>query len=38
MFNYVGWMLVNFLANCSKGTMFMKSIDASLMIKTRKNV
>ena len=26
--------LVNFLVNCSKGTMFMQSIDASLMIKT----
>ena len=25
--------LVNFLVNCSKGTMFMESIDASLMIK-----
>ncbi|RVW59767.1 hypothetical protein CK203_096368 [Vitis vinifera] len=26
--------LVNFLVNCSKGTMFMQSIDASSMIKT----
>ena len=26
--------LVNFLVNCSKGTMFMESIDASSMIKT----
>ena len=26
--------LVNFLVNCSKGTMFMESIDDSLMIKT----
>ena len=25
--------LVNFLVNCSKGTMFMQSIDASSMIK-----
>ncbi|RVW44200.1 hypothetical protein CK203_089453 [Vitis vinifera] len=41
MFTYVdGWTdrkertLVNFLVNCSKGTMFMQSIDASSMIKT----
>ena len=27
--------LVNFLVNCSKGTMFMESINASSMIKTR---
>ena len=26
--------LVNFFVNCSKGTMFMQSIDASSMIKT----
>ena len=35
-----GWIdrkertLANFLVNCSKGIMFMQSIDASLMIKT----
>ena len=27
-----------FLVNCSKGTMFMESIDASSMIKTRENM
>ncbi|RVW13610.1 hypothetical protein CK203_088822 [Vitis vinifera] len=30
--------LVNFLVNCSKGTMFMQSIDASSMIKTREKM
>ncbi|KAJ9691383.1 hypothetical protein PVL29_013537 [Vitis rotundifolia] len=30
--------LVNVLINCSKGTMFMQSIDASLMIKTIKKM
>ncbi|RVW23767.1 hypothetical protein CK203_097587 [Vitis vinifera] len=30
--------LVNFLVNCSKGTMFMQSIDASSMIKTEKKM
>ena len=30
--------LVNFLVNCSKGTMFMESINASLMIKTGENM
>ena len=29
-----GRTLVNFLVNCSKGTMFMESINASSMIKT----
>ena len=39
-----GWIdrkkrtLVNFLVNCSKGTMFMQSIDASSMIKTREKM
>ncbi|KAJ9670996.1 hypothetical protein PVL29_027128 [Vitis rotundifolia] len=30
--------LVNFLVNCSKSTMFMQSIDASSMIKTREKM
>ena len=30
----LGKTLVNFLVNCSKGTMFMESINASSMIKT----
>ena len=30
--------LVNFLVNCSKGTMFMQSIDASSMIKTKEKM
>ena len=30
--------LVNFLVNCSKGTMFMQSIDASSMIKMGKKM
>ncbi|KAL6342253.1 hypothetical protein AAG906_006876 [Vitis piasezkii] len=30
--------LVNFLVNCSKGTMFMQSIDASSMIKKGENM
>ena len=30
--------LVNFLVNCSKGTMFMQSIDASSMIKMREKM
>ena len=29
-----GRTLVNFLVNCSKGTMFMESINASSIIKT----
>ena len=29
-----GRTLVNFLVNCSKGTMFMESINVSSMIKT----
>ena len=32
--NRKGRTLVNFLVNCSKGTMFMESINASSMIKT----
>ncbi|KAJ9682478.1 hypothetical protein PVL29_018405 [Vitis rotundifolia] len=30
--------LVNFLVNCSKGIMFMQSIDASSMIKTEEKI
>ena len=30
--------LVNFLVNSSRGTMFMKSIDASSMVKTREQL
>ena len=31
-------ILVNFLVNCSKGTVFMQSIDVSSMIKTREKM
>ena len=31
-------ILVNFLVNCSKGTMFMQSIDVSSMIKMREKM
>ena len=30
--------LVNFLVNCSRGTMFLKSIDASSMVKTEEKL
>ena len=33
-----GITLVNVLVNCSKGTMFMESINASSMIKTREKM
>ena len=33
-----GKTLVNFLVNYSKGTMFMESINASSMIKTREKM
>ena len=30
--------LINFLVNCSKGSMFIESIDASAYMKTRENL